>query len=256
MSLTSFLLKFAAPLPDLMAFQHYLFIGPHPDDIEIGAGATISKLVSMGKNVSFLICLDGRFGLDFAPPGTTPDALALIRKKESLQAASSLGVTDVHFLELSDGGLYQKEDLLRNMAQAIGRISPDILFAPDPCVTSECHADHLNVGDCARNLAFFAPFPEIMAHYDASPAAVDAIAFYMTAKPNRYVKTSGYLDRQFTAILSHESQFPKDSDAFRSVRTYLKLRSVDFGLRSFKGHAEGFRVLGRTQMHCLPEAGK
>ena len=36
---------------------------------------------------------------------------------------------------------------------------------------------------------------------------------------------------------------------------YLKLRAADFGLRSLSGKAEGFRVLGRTQMHCLPEAG-
>ena len=34
-----------------------------------------------------------------------------------------------------------------------------------------------------------------------------------------------------------------------------KLRAADFGLRSMKGRAEGFRVLGVTQMHCLPEAG-
>ena len=40
------------------------------------------------------------------------------------------------------------------------------------------------------------------------------------------------------------------------VAAYLKLRAVDFGLRSGKGRAEGFRVLGRTQMHCLPEAAE
>ena len=36
---------------------------------------------------------------------------------------------------------------------------------------------------------------------------------------------------------------------------YLKLRSFDLGLRRLCGHAEGFRVLGVTHMHCLPEAG-
>ena len=34
-----------------------------------------------------------------------------------------------------------------------------------------------------------------------------------------------------------------------------RLRAADFGLRNLCGRAEGFRVLGRTQMHCLPEAG-
>lgn len=37
MSLTSLAIRFAAPLPDLEAFDRYLFIGPHPDDIEVGA---------------------------------------------------------------------------------------------------------------------------------------------------------------------------------------------------------------------------
>ena len=85
-----------------------------------------------------------------------------------------------------------------------------------------------------------------------SPAPVQALAFYMTAKPNCFVKTSGYLERQLRSIYDcHKSQFP----ARDSVEVYLKLRAADFGIRSFRGCAEGFRVLGRTQMHCLPEAG-
>ncbi|MBQ9863559.1 MAG: PIG-L family deacetylase, partial [Lachnospiraceae bacterium] len=62
MGLTSLALKIATPIPKIESFENYLFIGPHPDDIEIGAGATVSKLVKLGKKVSFLICLDGRFG--------------------------------------------------------------------------------------------------------------------------------------------------------------------------------------------------
>ena len=42
----------------------------------------------------------------------------------------------------------------------------------------------------------------------------------------------------------------------KSISLYLRLRSADFGLRALCGAAEGFRVLGRTQMHCLPEAGR
>ena len=35
-----------------------------------------------------------------------------------------------------------------------------------------------------------------------------------------------------------------------------KSAAIDLGVRSGKGLAEGFRVLGQTQMHCLPEADK
>ncbi len=64
MSLTRFALKLAAPIPNPESFRRYLFIGPHPDDIEIGAGATVAALTAAGKHVSFLICTDGRFGLE------------------------------------------------------------------------------------------------------------------------------------------------------------------------------------------------
>ena len=255
MSLTSIIIKRAVPVPRPGQFERFLFIGPHPDDIEIGAGATAAKLAFLGKEIRFLICLDGRFGLENAPKGTTQEQLAVIRKKETLAGAEKLGVKNVSFLELSDGAFYDTKELYNGIAKAIGEAQPDIVFAPDPCAASECHADHLNVGEAVRRAAFFAPFPEIMASCGAKSADVKAVAFYMTAKPNRFVGTKGFTQIQREALLCHVSQFPKDSDAYKSIDTYLKLRSADFGIRSLKGSAEGFRILGRTHMHCLPEAG-
>ena len=167
-----------------------------------------------------------------------------------------LGVTDVRFLELSDGGFYTREELLTGIARVIGQVQPEAVFAPDPCVDSECHMDHLNVGQAVRNLACFAPYSGIMAGYGAESAQVKALALYMTARPNRFVATRGHVEKQLSAIFScHLTQFPPASPAAASIRLYLKLRALDFGLRSLKGQAEGFRVLGPTQMHCLPEAG-
>ena len=256
MSLTRLVLRFAAPVPQVESFQRYLFVGPHPDDIEIGAGATAAKLTAAGKRVTFLVCTDGRFGLEHAPQGTTPEELVGLRKAEAIASAQALGVTDVRFLDFSDGGFYDFETLVKAMAQIVGDVQPELIFAPDPDVTSECHIDHRNAGEAAKRLAFFAPFPEVMAQYGAAPAPVRALAFYMTAKPNRFVRTNGLLHQQLDAILCHRTQFPQDSEAFKSLFLYLKLRSVDFGLRSLKGRAEGFRVLGQTHMHCLPEAGQ
>ena len=256
MGLTSLALKFAIPVPKIESFESYLFIGPHPDDIEIGAGATVSKLIKLGKKVSFLICLDGRFGYENCKEKPTCEELIEIRKKECLKAANSLGVTDVRFLGLSDGGLYEYKDLYDAMAKEIGNIGPDIIFATDPSVKSECHEDHLNVGDAAKKIAFFAPFKDIMEAHGAESADVKAIAFYMTDKPNRYVKTSGHVKAQFKAIECHESQYPKDSEALSSLKLYLNLRSIEFGIKRLKGRAEGFRVLSRVHMHCVPEMGK
>lgn len=257
MSLTSFIVKRVVKTPKLENYERFMFIGPHPDDIEIGAGATILKLVSMGKKVSYLICTDGRYGDEFAPEGTTTDKLIEIRKKETLDAALKAGVSDVKFLGFSDGGFYDTVSLEKEMAKAIGEFKPDVIFAPDPAVTSECHVDHLNVGSVARKLSFLASFSNIMNEYGAKTAPVDAIAFYMTAKPTGYVKTQGFLKKQLEIISTcFPSQYPKDNPSLSSVMLYIKLRAYEFGFRKFCMTAEGFRILGKTQMHCLPEAGK
>ena len=257
MGLTKTILKFAAPIPKIELFQRFLFIGPHPDDIEIGAGATAAKLVDMGKEVRFLVCIDGRFGTANAPEGVEGDKLVALRQKEAKDSAAKLGVSEVHFLNLKDGGFYEQQELITGIAKEVGEFQPDVMFAPDPCVTSECHVDHLNVGNAAKQIAYFAPYKEIMQEYGAVSAPVKALAYYMTTKPTQYIKTSGYLEKQLDAIFScHLSQFPKGCSDAQSIPLYLKLRSIDFGIRSFKGCAEGFRVLGVTQMHCLPEAGK
>ena len=253
MSLTKLILRFAVPVPKVEAFERYLFIGPHPDDIEIGAGATAAKLAAMGKTVCFLICTDGRFGEGNVPE--TGDALAALRKKEAIASAALLGVHDVRFLDLSDGGFYAQEELTRNLAKVIGDFQPDVLLAPDPCVHSEGHVDHLNVGQAARKLACAAPYPGVMAGYGAKSAPVKAIAYFMTARPNRFVATRGYIKKQMDAIFScHKSQFPAGDAAGKSIRLYLTLRSIDFGIKSLAGRAEGFRVLTQTHMHCLPES--
>lgn len=256
MSLVKQILRFAAPLPKLEAYSRFLFVGPHPDDIEIGAGATAAKLAAMGKQICFLVCLDGRYGLNNAPAGTTPEQLIEIRKCEARQSAEFLGVTDLRFLNLSDGGFYTQQELLEGIAGVIGDFRPEVLFAPDPCVSSECHTDHLNVGEAVRRLACFAPYGEIMHRLGSSHAPVSALAYYMTARPNTFVNTAGYLEQQLSSVFDcHLSQFPKGCADAKAIPLYLRLRAAQFGLHTLSRSAEGFRVLGQTQMHCLPEAG-
>ena len=60
MSLTRLALRFAAPVPQVESFHRYLFVGPHPDDIEIGAGATAAKLTAGGMCRSIGRCYSRR----------------------------------------------------------------------------------------------------------------------------------------------------------------------------------------------------
>ncbi len=257
MSLTKIIIRSAAPVPRVENFKRYLFVGPHPDDIEVGAGATAAKLAASGKDVCFLICTDGRFGDEFAPEGVEGDKLAELRKNEAIASAKLLGVEDVRFLGLSDGGFYSDEELLTGLARVIGDFKPDVILTVDPDVKSECHADHLKVGRAVKSIAYFAPFSKIMAKYGAESAPVKALAFYMTARPNRFVKTGRFFKKQLEALFTcFPSQYPKENPASASVELYLKLRAREYGLRHFCSAAEGFRVLGVTHMHCLPESGE
>ncbi len=256
MGLTKLALRFAAPFPKVQSFERYLFVGPHPDDIEIGAGATVAALAAQGKTICFLICTDGRYGTVNMKDSVTEEELIAIRKDEAIRSAAALGVTDVRFLNLSDGGFYDFDELVKQIAGVISSFKPDVMFAPDPAPASECHIDHLKVGKAVRTLAVNADNPGIMKKLGADACAVKAVAFYMTAKPNVYMKTTGYLKKQLAALFeNHLSQYPEGCADRKAIELYLKLRARDFGFRSFKLTAEGFRMLGVTHMHCLPEAG-
>lgn len=249
MSLAEIIIRFAVKTPKIEDFDSFLFVGPHPDDIEIGAGATVAKLVGEGKRVTFLICTDGRFG-DGASGGITGDELAALRKEESIRSAAMLGVTDVRFLGLSDGAMYSVDELQKKIAEVVSDVKPDMVFAPDPLSESECHLDHLNVGNAVRNVACFSPYDSLMkARYGVASAPVKALGLYMTVRPNRFVKVRGLLKKQLNALFScHLSQYPEGSGEAQAIETYLKLRYFQYFGR------EGFRVYSQTHMHCLPEA--
>lgn len=251
MSIAKLAIKFAVKTPKIEEFERFLFVGPHPDDIEIGAGATVSKLAKAGKKITFLICTDGRFG-DGASGGVKGDDLAALREEECIKSAKLLGVDDVRFLRLQDGGMYEYGELQAKLAKVVSEVKPEIIFAPDPYSKSECHEDHLNAGNAAKSIACLAPYENLMlARFGVQGAPVEALALYMTARPNRFVKVRGLLDKQFRALFEcHTSQYPEGSPEGESLKLYLKIRYYQYGCR------EGFRVYSKTHMHCLPEAGE
>ncbi len=262
MSLTSFIINLAVKNEPIESFDNYLFVSPHPDDLEIGCGATIAKLIALGKKITYVVCLDGRFGKEFAPDGITCDDLVKLRYQETLNACKVLGVTDVRFLGLSDGNQYTYKDLLNKVAEVINDVKPDIIFGPDPNVNSECHADHINVGNVCKELANFANYPEIFVNYlpkgivPSNDIKVKAIALYYTAKPNKFVRTNKYFKVQKEALKAYQSQFPEGHVATKAMLAYLTVRSIDFGMRCFSFRAEGFRMMNNTRMHVIAEGSK
>lgn len=250
------ILKKVANIPQIDSFRNYLFIGPHPDDIEIGAGATIAKLAAQGKNISFVVATDGRYGSP-DPSKLFGAELIAVRQKEAREAAAILGVTDVTFLPFSDGGLYDAAELTKALATEIAKHKPDIVFCPDPLLHTECHADHLIVGRAASSAFMMCSNAALMSDLGTIEIAEPkALAYYYTARPNKYLGIKGYQKKQFECLKAFKSQFTyneKGGGTLNWLYLYLQLRSLHFGLPRLKYKAEGFRVNSQMMLHCCAE---
>ena len=253
------LLKWMAPIPKIPGHMNAIFVGPHPDDIEVGAGGTAAYLSAAGARVTFIVCTDGGGGsMDGA---TAVDALVATRKRETKASAAMLGAAETVFLDFPDGGKYDVWDLACALAGIFARIGPDIVFCPDPGLSSEIHPDHLKCGEATRTAIVLSGFPLLLKRngipFDETRPLEPrkTLAHYYTHRPNRYVPlTREQQDLKMASILCHASQFPEGAgDERRLIKAYLSLRARRFGRRIFRPFAEGFYVLGPLHQHGFPE---
>lgn len=243
-------------IPPLTSFKRPLFVGPHPDDIEFCCGALVSKMTKAGTPVTFLIATDGAAGTD--DPSVTPQMLADIREKESLAAAGSLGVKNVEFCRLEDGGPYSVEDAMRAMAPVILKYQPDIIFGPDPKLRTECHADHLKIGEAVRRLPKMVPYPESLRRYGISTEGIESfpsditLAFYATDDANTIepVKPED-LEAKIRALYLHASQMQDGSVDL--LMNYFRLKAMELGKESPTGLAEDYQVIVPLCQHVYSE---
>lgn len=253
MILNRLLIKIIAPPPKIETFGRHLFVGPHPDDIEIAAGSTVARLCREGKEVYFLICTDGRYGT--TDENLSQEELVEIRKKEQLASAKLLGVKDVFFLPYRDGGLYDEDDLRKDVAKVIAEVRPDVVYTADPKLYPECHPDHLKTGRATSAAYLFSSFRNMMRDYGYDGnAAPKALAFFYTGRPNRRVKTTKQdVRKMLEAFAVFKSQFPSEEEA-AALRLYMRLKSRLNGMRSLHLNADAFRVQNNLTLHCCAEA--
>ena len=251
-----FMRRIGMPMPKLLGYERYCFVAPHPDDIEIGAGGTVARLKAMGKQVSYVIATDGRYGGE--TPGMPVEEVTAKRVGEARAAAAHLGVEDVTMLGFCESGWYDQNDLKKQIALAIAKAQPDFIFTVDHLVPTELHPDHNRVG-----LALSDAFIHINNHHymkelggEAPERKLVGIAYWFTNKPNRYVRIKmKYFRQQAQALALHESQmfaYGKKTlaDMFKLL---IFIRHLRYGLRRCCLQAEAFRVLAVHQAHAGPE---
>lgn len=248
-----FILKRAVPVPKLTHLDSFLFVGPHPDDIEVACGGTVARLAKRGKKITFLIVTDGCVGS--VDPTLSAEQLVAIRRDEALKSARLLGVNDVRFLTYVDGGDYSIEDVTKDIVKAILDVKPSVVLCPDHTVPSECHPDHLNVGKATTDAVFYATWDKLTERMGLHGAVKGInLAYYYTSRPNGYVGVTKTSKLHLEAISCHKSQFTADD--LKSFKMYFSLRERRFGLRCGHIRAEGFRILSPTHQHCFPEASE
>lgn len=252
---TKLIVKFGTPIPKFEKFDRFLFVAPHPDDIEVGAGGTAAKLCRLGKEVEFLVVTDGSYGCDEEVCDRAK--LAETREKEALASAEFIGAKGVTFLRHQDGGYYSEDEIQKQILKKILECKADVVFAPDHLLKTECHPDHLKTGRAATT-AFLTSRIEGVGYdlFGLNSYPCRAIAYYYTDRPNlRYKIKKVDMQKQIDALKLFKSQFKVTDkmDQLKMLAIYIRFRALRAGFWRLKCRAEEFRVIPNTRMHCFTE---
>ena len=109
------------PMPD--DWQRALVVAAHPDDIEYGPAAAVAVWTAAGKEVHYLLATRGEAGI----AGLSPAEAGPLREEEERRSAAVVGVSEVEFLDHSDGVLVADLQLRRDLAGALRRHRPDLV---------------------------------------------------------------------------------------------------------------------------------
>lgn len=174
-----------------------LAIGAHPDDVELGCGATVAKLVAAGRTVAILHLTAGEAG----SRGTVAQ-----RRGEAERAAGELGVARLDFLSLGDGalrtGVEEEEALIRHLRQ----LRPELVLGPTP---SDRHPDHGRAHRLVTDACFYAGLARRGSGGAHRPAALFAYMQHDPFTPSFVVDVTAFWARKVAALDAYESQLTR-----------------------------------------------
>jgi len=229
--------------------ERILFVTAHPDDLDFGAGATIAQWSDAGIQVSYCICTNGdQGGKDLT---VTRDEMRITRQREQRNAATVLGVSDLHFLNYHDGLLEPTIQLRKDIVRIIRTVRPQRIVVQSPERNYDrifaSHPDHLAAGEAAMQAVYpdcgnpFA-FPDLLHDEGLEPWNVSE-AWVMTNEfSDHYIDTTSTIDRKIQALREHVSQI-EDMDAMGDrVREWGANNAKSLGLPEGR-FAETYKVV-------------
>jgi len=228
-----------------------VFTAPHPDDLEIGSGGAIAKLVKQGYQVAMVHMTNGE-----PTPRGTPET----RDREMHAAAEVLGVKLVEMLSLPNPTLMDGPEARYALATALRKYRPRILvgMAGRTPAASPDHYQGQLITEAARfysqltkwNDRFAGTEPFRVDHlvYRPTRIAAEVTHFHTTF----VVDISETLEQKIEAVRCYRSQF--DGQRFAWLEHYLRsgagIEGASVGVRYGETYALP-RPLGITDMVSL-----
>jgi bacillithiol biosynthesis deacetylase BshB1 len=218
--------------------------GAHPDDIELGCGGTLCKLVETGHRVVMVDMVRGELGTR----GTLET-----RKAEAARAAEIIGAAARENLALEDGNIRTSAESKRRVAQVVRTWRPKMVLLP---YYEDRHPDHYHTSEVVYEGTFLAG----LTRYDTGQPSYrpDKVAYYMgwyEFEPTFIVDISAQFERKMQAILAYSTQFkPDDTSYEQTVLTspeyhwMLRARMGRYGALVGARYGEGFLIRGRLQV--------
>ena len=176
--------------------NNIVIISAHPDDMEIGMGGTVAKLVeSMAVITSIVITNGGRSSNPFA---LTEQRMAEVRREEALRAAGILGVKDVIFCDEPDAAdEINTRAVKRKLIEVLARLRPTEVYTLDEEL--DRHPAHRLAGKLARNSVL-----EVGIKLTGGMWAYEIWSLFMTWDRLEYIDR--YMATKMAAIAEHQSQ--------------------------------------------------
>lgn len=220
---------------DILAF------GAHPDDVELGCGGTLAKLISEGKTVAIVDLTQGELGTR----GT-----AETRAEEAAAASEILGIKYRENLKMKDGFILNIENLQLEVVAMIRKYKPEIVFAN---AIEDRHPDHAKASKLVSDACFLAGLPKIKTDLDGNkqeawrPKQVFHYIQWKNIEPDFVMDITSTMDKKIEACLAYKTQFydPESKEPMTPIATKdflesLTYRAQDLGRLSGVDYAEGF----------------
>jgi LmbE family N-acetylglucosaminyl deacetylase/ActR/RegA family two-component response regulator len=216
-------------IPRQGSHANVLFIGAHPDDVELGCGGTLIKHVKNGDNVFVLIFTNGEKGVT-----DVDSASGIDRQRETVQALkiAGVGLSNIYFLQLPDTELWQhRQKVMNTISKFCETFHIHLVYTHS---NKAQHQDHVTIFDETMRGAKKAW--GIMT-YESHGATNPSFS------PNMFVDITDVIDKKIAMINCHQSQIQKASLKVESVVALAQFRSS----QSEEFHyAEAFEIIKMT----------